>query len=108
MIPQPEGDGVSLRVIAAGVLTPATSRSVVNNRATLFGYSITETTGAAAATVRLCDAPDGNGLSLALITLTAGQSVRENLPAFGLNLDAGLFVSVIAGSVDVSVYVTTP
>lgn len=67
----------------------------------LFGWSFTETTGAAVASVRLHDGRDANGAVLARISLTAAAGVREMLPEKGLRLQTGqLWLEVVSGSVE--------
>ena len=72
----------------------------------IFGWSFTETTGAAAAGVRLHDGSDANGGVLARIPLAAGAGVREMLPEKGIRIQTGrLWLEVISGSVEGVVWV---
>lgn len=64
----------------------------------LVGWSVIETTGAAAAEVDLFDGHDASGTPVAYVSLSASQSSREALPRPGLALERGLWVQWITGS----------
>jgi hypothetical protein len=68
------------------------------------GWSFKETTGTAPAECWLIDGNDANGQPFAFITLLAGQSVRDVVNDFGLNITTGIFVRVVSGSVQGSVW----
>ena len=68
------------------------------------GWSFKETTGAAPAELWLIDGNDANGNPFAFITLTANQSVRDVTNDAGLTVTTGLFVRVVSGSVQGSIW----
>lgn len=88
---------VPVGLSAGGTTRPATSDG------SLVGFALRETTGAAAAVVELRES-DAAGPLLVPITLTAGASVREWFAPGGVNFSNGLFVVVVSGSVDGSVF----
>jgi hypothetical protein len=82
------------------------SGRISNSVGRLVGYSFSETTGAAPAWVRLRDGSDANGDLIASIKLLAGTSTnpwRGN----GISFSYGLFVEVVAGSIEGVVYLGT-
>lgn len=88
---------VPVGLSAGGTTRPATSDG------SLVGFALRETTGAASATVELRE-QDPAGALLVPITLTAGSSVREWFAPGGVNFSNGLYVVVVSGSVDGSVF----
>ena len=69
------------------------------------GWSIRENAGTpAAAAVRLRDGSGGQ--ILASIGLAAGQSSAQTLQPLGVNFRTGIFVEIVAGSVEGSVFAT--
>jgi hypothetical protein len=75
---------------------------------TLAGFSLRETTGAAPAVVELRDSQSGtDGTLVSVITLTAGESVRDWFGADGPSFSYGLIVVRVSGSVDGAVYLGT-
>lgn len=83
------------------------SGAVLGGPALLFGWSLRESTGAAAAQLDIYDGADGTGQLLATITLTAGQSTRDYPGLPGLYCARGLFVNAVAGSVAGAVWAAT-
>lgn len=70
----------------------------------LAGFSIRETTGAAAAVVRLRDGSDATGDLLATIALLGGASVQAWFMPSGVSFGYGLFLEVTSGAVEAVVY----
>lgn len=87
------------KAFAAGALVP--------NMGYYFGFSLRETAGAAA-TVRLWDnASAASGTLLATIGFTANQSqnIAIGQADAGVFFASGIFVEVVAGTVEGSIYV---
>lgn len=70
----------------------------------LLGWSLREPSGANPATVILRDGANADADEVAAVTLAAGASVRDQLPAGGVALINGLFLDVTAGEVVGAVY----
>jgi hypothetical protein len=70
----------------------------------LAGWVLTESTGAAAATVQLVDGNDANGIPIATVNLAQGQTSPVMLGGHLLVCQTGLFVRVTAGSILGSVF----
>ena len=71
----------------------------------LGGWSVKETTGAAAATVQLFAGADSRDQLVADINLLAAESVRDVTPGDGIECDGGIAAVVTAGSVTVIVWI---
>lgn len=71
----------------------------------LAGWALYEPTGAAAAMCAIYDGSGNTGQRLAVVTLTAGQSVRDYVPHGGLYVCRGLAVVVTSGQVDGELWV---
>lgn len=72
---------------------------------TLRGWSLREDAGTAAvATVRIWDGTSATGTVLAAIELAANASTSQAIPD-GLRAALGVFVEVVAGSVEGSVWI---
>jgi hypothetical protein len=67
------------------------------------GYSLRETAGAAA-TVRIWDGTAAAGILLATVALTASGS-EAFAPPGGVFFATGMFVEVVAGTVEGSIYI---
>lgn len=78
--------------VAASVLV-AGRRSLVN------GFSFTETTGAASASVQLITGQSANGIVVATINLAISESAREYIPWPFILFKYGVFVNVVSGSI---------
>jgi hypothetical protein len=70
-----------------------------------FGFSITEATGAGAATVLVYRGAGVGGLLVAQINLDGGQSARDWWGPQGLSMDSGLFAQVSLGAVTGSLWI---
>jgi hypothetical protein len=103
-----------LKTIGAARQLGATPRIVVNGASQrlsasigrLAGFSFTETTAVQGATakVRLHDGIDVNGDTLMTITLGANESAREWFLPQGISFETGLYVEVISGSIEGTVF----
>lgn len=87
------------RSLDLGVITA--SQVAFASAGILCGWSLEEDTGAALAKVRLWDGGAAGTDKFATITLQAGQSTRDWLGRPYLRIERGLFVEVVAGTVDV-------
>jgi hypothetical protein len=83
---------------ASGFAISRTSEAVV-------GLALEETTGAASARAELIDGQDANGVSGIPITLSPGQSVRDDFGGLCLRFTRGVFLNVTSGTVHGSVWV---
>lgn len=81
------------------VVTNVTASAAVLNRVgTYHGFSLRETTGSAAALVRVFDDPDSaNGTVLDEIALSAGESAREYYSP-GLPALTGVYYQLVSGA----------
>lgn len=84
---------------AIGTTTPI-SRAVW-----VYGFAVRALAGAAA-DVDILAAPDGNGMVLAPVTLAAGETVRETLPAGGVFCSEGVSVRANAGSANGTLWIS--
>lgn len=84
-----------------------TSVRVSSSAGTLAGFSLRETTGAAPAVVELRDGNDNAGALVSVVTLAAGESVRDWFGGDGPSFDYGLVVVRVSGNVDGAVYLGT-
>lgn len=82
----------------------AANIALVGRELRLYGWSFLETTGAGPATVQLLDGAGIGGTDVVDISLSAGQSTRDWLGAPGIRLQTGLFLRVVTGSVQGSIW----
>lgn len=68
------------------------------------GWSVRETTGAAAASFELYDGGGVNGQLLATAVIASGTSDNHNGPAGGVEVESGLFLHVVSGTLKGVVY----
>lgn len=71
----------------------------------LLGWSVRESTGAAAAGFDLYDGHDATGSLLGTCALAAGAESQRTLFSEGVDVTAGLYLSVTSGAVHGVVYV---
>lgn len=95
-MPEPTWGKRAVRPIPFGPLTNA-GVTLSGRGCYLAGWSLIETTGAAAAEVDIFDGHDATGVAVAFVSMTASQSTRESLAHPGIALESGLFVVVLAG-----------
>ena len=72
------------------------------------GWSVAETSGTAAASLRIMDGRDANGTPAALINLNPSESVRDSTGLHGLWFDTGVTIDVVTGSVSGVVWAVLP
>lgn len=70
--------------------------------------ALRETTGAAVATARLRDGGDASGQMGIPYTLAANESVRDGFPGGGFPFRGGVYLEVVAGTVEGSIVVAFP
>lgn len=88
--------------LARNIPVAATSASVglSSNPEAVTGWSFRETTGSVAADIQLIDGNNSNsGDILAEITLSPGQSIRDDTGAYPLLAERGIWLQVNAGTV---------
>lgn len=86
---------------AGNSLAVAASRAAIGGAvATLLGWSVAESTGAAAASARLYDGSSPGGGLLAVISLAAGAAQTETLVHPGVLVETGkIYLDIVAGSI---------
>lgn len=87
----------SSNVIAKAI--PGASGPLGSTDVTYYGFTIRETSGTAAATVRL-RAGGATGLILETIALTSAASARAWHGPQGIRCDGGLYVEIVTGAVE--------
>lgn len=92
----------------ASTMPVAASGLVNGRRSFLTGFSLTETSGAASASVQLISGQNATGIVLATVNLAPSESAREYLPWPWLSFRAGIFVNVVSGAIIGSVSSLTP
>lgn len=105
--------GGTVEVIAGGpgpaqpvpVPTTTTSQLVTGRGAIVYGWSLLETTGAAAASVEVYSGQDDTGTLLAVSHLASGDSDTQWMGDAGVFAAGGVYLKVTSGSVKGSVWV---
>lgn len=82
----------------------AAGEPITQRFAELMGYSMIESTGAAAATVNIYNGADASGQLVATIALASGASTTKHFGDLGVECDTGLYVDVATGSVKGSIW----
>jgi hypothetical protein len=81
------------------------SGQLIGPRAIVYGWNFTETTGAAAAKVRLWSGASSTGTLLLSLGLAAGASASQWTTGPGVLADGGVYLEVVSGSVEGAVFV---
>ena len=102
MEPRQEQD---FEAVTVTVPTIAATTLIVGRAVWVYGFSLREASGAAAADIDVIAGGDGNGDTLATVTLGANESVRDSLPHRGIYSSDGVTIKVNAGSVRGAVWV---
>lgn len=79
------------------------SQAIYTGAGELRFFSLTETTGSAAASVRFWDSGTAANHEIMLVTLTAGQSTRERFRRGEVPFLTSLYMQVVSGSIEGSV-----
>lgn len=105
MAEAPAGAGYRGRC-ARNIPVPATAASVELSALAeeVTGWSFREVTGAASADIQIMDGTQNTGDTLAEITLSPGESIRDDTGAYPLLAERGVFLQVNAGTVRGSVW----
>lgn len=92
---------------ASAIPIAATTTDVLlcGNALLLRGWSLCETTGAGTAEVYLRDGTNATGLIVAHVTLKSSESTRDYPSFAGIGIRGGLYLDVVAGTVDGAVWV---
>lgn len=95
------------RVVPITILgfTAGGDKSVFSRLGILMGWSAVETTGAANARARLYDSADASGTVLGNIAPTSGGNDQNWMGDHGTPITVGLFLHIISGTMDITVYV---
>lgn len=101
-----------VRTLSGNLARGAIPRVIVNGQSVrlsnvasrVAGYAIRETSGTAGAVVRLLDGFDSNGDLLVPINLSANESVRDWFQPTGISYGAGLYVQVVSGTIEGTVF----
>jgi|GEM_PF-6712720 hypothetical protein len=95
--------GAEYRSLVAGA---GTGVRVMSSPGRIAGFSVRETTGAAAALVKLHDGADIGGDLVMTISLSAGESARDWFWPGGISLTYGLFCEVTTGAIEGVAYLS--
>jgi hypothetical protein len=87
----------------ANTVPVTASGLVAGRRSFITGFSFTESTGTATASVQLITGQSASGILLATINLAISESAREYLPWPWLLAKYGIFVNIASGAVNGSV-----
>jgi hypothetical protein len=86
-------------------VSPAYSSGLVmGGRGVLRGYSFRETSGTAPAVLRILGGIDAFGALIATVALSPGESVRDYFGESGLRTNIGLYLQLVSGVVEGSVW----
>lgn len=83
---------------------PTASAQIVNGRVLVMGYAVAETTGSATAALRLRDGTTSAGTRILPIHLAINESVRDWFGPNGIVYEQGIFVEVVSGAIEGSIY----
>lgn len=84
----------------------AASLSIVNFSVILRGWSFRETTGSAAAALRIRDGSSATGEMVVPIGLLANESTRDFLAPDGLDIRVGVFIERVSGTFEGVIWYT--
>lgn len=90
------------------VAVPSTFTSApfaLTGRVVIGGWSLREGSGTQQCIVQLIDGGSAAGTVIADITLDPGQSIRDVCPGHGIEARTGLFINMVSGIVQGSVWV---
>lgn len=110
MADQPQTNATVAEWIIRGPVKPVpigtktAGSSILSTAADLIGWSLKETTGAAAATVNIYNGTSNKGTLVAALAIPSGSTDRYSLDMFGVYCDSGIYLDVVSGSVTGSVW----
>jgi hypothetical protein len=80
------------------------SQTLITGAGILSGWSLIESTGAAASTLSVYDGAISDATALGFVSLTQGQSTRDLFTPPGIQFDQGLIVSATVGATKGVIY----
>lgn len=89
--------------VAKPIPLPAVDTVLSGRRGYLMGWSVRETSGTATATFRLWNTTTAQGVIVASVSLNAGESSRDYLPA-AVECEGGLYFDILSGALEGSVW----
>ena len=89
--------------VAKPLPLPAASQAISGRAGRLMGWSVRETSGTATATFRLWNTTTASGVKVATVSLNAGESSRDYLPA-AVDCEGGLYFELVSGALEGSVW----
>lgn len=98
-------NGVTRRGASPRPIINGASLKLAVSAGQLAGFSITETSGVSTARVRLRDGLDTGGDVLMTVALSPGESARDWFLPHGIAYVTGLYVEVVSGAIEGTVYV---
>lgn len=105
---EPSALGIPWHLLERASTVPVSASGLaMGRRSFLTGFSFTESSGAAVASVQLISGQSAGGIVLATVNLAISESAREYLPWPWLLFRNGIFVVVAAGAVTGSVSAMT-
>lgn len=85
---------------------PFADKTLYGRRCWVHGVSVTETTGTTPAAIRLRDGNDLTGAAVLRYNLAANESTRDWFGDGGISFEGGLFLDVISGACEGTVFVS--
>ncbi len=82
---------------------PSASKQLVNNSGCLTVHATRETTGTTAAVYRFWDGSGANGTLIMPVSLTAGESTRDDFHEHHIVFRTGLYYELVSGTLEGSV-----
>ncbi|HEX3513864.1 MAG TPA: hypothetical protein VHT26_07685 [Trebonia sp.] len=92
------------RVRVIGSTGISASKQLINMQGRLLGWTVTESTGAAAASVRLWDGASNGGQLVVPVKVATGTTITQGPTDPGIDIEQGVYLEVTAGSADVVIY----
>lgn len=108
LAPDRGGRGTEGRIQEFPLGVVAASASIFGFGVQLHGWCVAESTGAAGARIRLRDGRGVEGSVVAPISVVANGTAALWLGEDGVAAESGLYVEVLAGSVEVTIYARAP
>lgn len=100
--------GVPSRLYRVAWAGGAASQSLIQRCHAILFWSARETTGTAAATLRLLDSTGAGGALIVPVALVAGASIAQWLGPWGIPCAAGVYLDIVSGSAEGSIVVAMP
>lgn len=94
----------SLRVRRYPFALLTTSVQITSMAGLLMGWSLFETSGSSPATAILWDGANANGKRTGAISVAAGGESQVSFFDYGVDIESGLYLAVVAGSITGVIY----